>query len=556
MQRKMPAQAWGAAMRGNAVDLYTFTVESFDISNTRALINDTLWLSYSAYIDNDLVGNLQQKLGDFDNGSYQTANYFPPGVGPGLANVVINDPDAKVGFIFQLVNSGNVPQGALTGRLAGTADQLAGILVGIAGIGATDLGAAAATYAFPAGLALEAFANLYSWMNVDCDGPVAVDQVSGPRYALDAWTDNATKTVTISRDYPGAGAPTGCNPNNSLYGVVWSLQHSRTWTQVTQPLAADTEELGPFVSDTGVSACRHHGALHAFGVGPSGVNHARTFTGATWYLDSLGWFGQNLIPNTGDYLAVTAISFDDRLHLFGVLSDGSVSTLAYTVDGGSWVQYATKPPPVQTTEAVAAAVFLNRLYVIVTPSASGQIQMSSTADMNIWTSWVDVPSGGLLSGPAAATLGGTLFLFGVFATVNARKVKGPYVMWNSTVDGLTWTGWELVEFGLQPEGAGATDAPLDVTAGILQDRVYIASRWQSTQGSNHPIYVAVNFSQDGSNWSGWRVPSVEPPDPNLTFSPQQTVGLAATGSHLYILAPNAAQAGGDPLDVPGAVWTY
>lgn len=541
------------------MDLYTFTVESFDISNTRALFNDTLWLSYSAYVDNDLVGNLQQRLGDFDNGSFQTANYFPPGTGPGLANVVINNPDAKAGFIFQLVNSNNVPQGALTGRLAATADQLAGILVGIAGAGVADgagIGAIAASYAFPAGLVLEAFANLYSWVNVDCDGPVAVDQISGPRYVLDAWTDNDGNKVTIGRDYPGSGAPTGCNPNNSLYSLVWSLQHSRTWMQVTQPLAADAEELGPFVSDTGVSACEHHGALHAFGVGAFGVNHARTFTGASWSFELLGWLGQDLIPNTGKYLAVTGISFDDRLHLLGVLSDGSVSTLAYTMDGGSWVQYAAKPPPVQTIEPIAAAVFLNRLYVIVTPSGSGQIQMSSTADMKIWTSWVDVPSGNLLSAPAAATLGKTLFLFGVFRTVNSRKVEGAYVMWNSTTDGVTWTGWDLVEFGLQPEGAGAADAPLDVAAAIFRDRVYIASRWQSTQGVNQPIYVALNFSKDGDNWSGWRVPEVEPPDANLTPRPQQTVGLATTGNHLYILAPNAAVAGGNPLDARGAVWSY
>jgi hypothetical protein len=541
------------------VDLYTFTVETFNISNTRALINDTLWLGYSAYVDGDLVANLQQKLGNFDNGSYQTANYFSPGVGPGLANVVINDPDAKAGFIFQLINSGNVPANALTGQLAATADQLTSILVSIAGIGAASIGGAAASYAFPSGLTQAAFATLWSWLNIDCDGPVAVDQVSGPRYALDAWTDNPAKKITINRDYPGSSAPFGCNPDNSLYNLIWSLQRSRTWVQVTQPLATDTEELGPFISDTGLSACEHNGALHVFGVGASGVNHARTFTGATWNLDSLGWFGQNLIPNTGDYLPVTGVSFDDRLHLLGVLADGSVSTLAYTVDGGSWVQYASAPPAVQTTEAVAAAVFLNRLYVIVTASGSGQIQMTSTADVTIWTPWTDVPSpGGPRSALAAATLGGKLFLFGVFTTVNVRKEKGDYVMWNSTADGVTWTGWEIVESGLSPEESGPVDAPLDVAASIFRDRVYIASRWQSTQGSNQPSYIAVNFSRDGNDWSGWRVPAVEPADADLNapFNPQDTVGLSATGNHLYILAPNVAVAGGNPLDAPGAVWAY
>jgi hypothetical protein len=137
------------------------------------------------------------------------ANYFSPGVGPGLANVVINDPDAKAGFIFQLINSGNVRANALTGQLAATADQLTSILVSIAGIGAASIGGAAASYAFPSGLTQAAFATLWSWLNIDCDGPVAVDQVSGPRYALDAWTDNPAKKITINRDYPGSSAPSG-----------------------------------------------------------------------------------------------------------------------------------------------------------------------------------------------------------------------------------------------------------------------------------------------------------------------------------------------------------
>jgi hypothetical protein len=112
---------------GHAIDLYTFTVESFSINDTRALHNDTLSLGYSVYVDGDLVSNLVIPLGDFDNGNYNTADYTPAGVGPGLANVVINNPNAKSAFVFQLVNAGNVPAGALTGRIAATADQLAGI---------------------------------------------------------------------------------------------------------------------------------------------------------------------------------------------------------------------------------------------------------------------------------------------------------------------------------------------------------------------------------------------------------------------------------------------
>ena len=106
------------------MDLYTYTVEDFIITDTRALHNDTLKLSYAAYVNGDFVANPRLiSLGDFDNGEYSTVDYVPSDQSPGLADVVINDPTAKVTFIFQLVNAGNVPEGALTGRLAATADQ-------------------------------------------------------------------------------------------------------------------------------------------------------------------------------------------------------------------------------------------------------------------------------------------------------------------------------------------------------------------------------------------------------------------------------------------------
>ena len=99
------------------MDLYTFTVENFFITDTRALHNDTLKLSYSAYVNGDAaVPPRLISLGDFDNGEYSTVDYVPSDQSPGLANVVINDPTAKVAFIFQLVNAGNVPDGALSGR--------------------------------------------------------------------------------------------------------------------------------------------------------------------------------------------------------------------------------------------------------------------------------------------------------------------------------------------------------------------------------------------------------------------------------------------------------
>ena len=517
------------------MDLYTFTVEEFFIHDTRAEHNDTLGLSYAAYVDGDMVASRLISLGDFDNGEYSTTDYVPSDVGPSLAPVVINNPAAKSAFIFQLVNAGHVDEGALSGRMAATADQLALFTAGLAGAGAADVGGALSSAPFPAGLLVEGFADLWSWLNSGCDGPVAADLISGPRYVLDAWTDNPANLVRTRQAYPGTDSPTGCG-GNSNYEVIWSLLRTRTWVQVAEAIVQ-------FSSATGVSAAEHHGAVHGFGIGPGGsVNHTRTFTGATWSADNLGPFG--LLAG----VAVTAVSFDGRLYLLGTLADGSVSTLAYSVDGRSWVQHAAGPGALLTAEPVAAAVFRDRLYVIARDSASGQLRLTSTADMRIWSPWTNVPPPGLSSGSAvaAAALGEKLFIFGVF---NTGKAPASVIMRNSTSDGVTWSGWDQVEEGIRPEGAAAADEPLDVSAGIFHDRIYLTSRWESTEGSDYETgYLTVNFSADGDDWSGWRIPQAE-----SVFRAGNAAGLAAVGSHLYILAPQWA---GDSNNDPTPVWAY
>jgi hypothetical protein len=54
----------------------------------------------------------------------------------------------------------------------------------------------------------------------------------------------------------------------------------------------------------------------------------------------------------------------------------------------------------------------------------------------------------------------------------------------------------------------------------------------TTTAGQNSYYVAVNFTSDGDNWSGWRIP-----DSTVQFQPAATAGLAAVGNHLYILAP-------------------
>jgi hypothetical protein len=115
-----------------------------------------------------------------------------------------------------------------------------------------------------------------------------------------------------------------------------------------------------------------------------------------------------------------------------------------------------------------------------------------------------------------------------------------------------------VEGGIRPEELPGTD-PLDVAATVFRDRVYLASRWRKPADETAATTIAVNFSGDGENWCGWRVPestakplvdyyaSAESP---LELRPNAPPGLAAVNNHLYILAP------GDQSGDTNNVWTY
>jgi hypothetical protein len=536
------------------VDLYSFVVEDFIIHDTRALHTDTLTLSHTAFVDGDMVAHRAlAKMDDFDNGEYSPSDYAPDS--GGLEGVVINDPAATVMFIFQLVNANNAPEGSLSGRLAATADQIAGIVGGAAALGSA---------ATPVGLAIEVVANLFAWLSVDCDGPVAVDRISAPRHTFDTWTEDlsaaenqATRKIKIHRNYPGTDSSTGCG-GNSNYEVTWAVGHWRTWVPVTD--TPDNQMIvefplppsgAPFTSDTAVSATTHKGAVHAFGVAGGTVTHTRTFSGAFWSVDS-----PDLQVSDLANLPVSAVSFDDRLYVFGVHSDGSVSSLAYSGDGKYWVPRVTRPEGLTTVEPIATAVLRDRLCLFAQDSTTNSLRLTSSADLIGWTPWVDVPPPGLppVSALAAVTLGDTLHIFRVF---DSRKEEN-VVMHNSTVDGTTWSGWAVVEGGIRPEELPGTD-PLDVTATVFRDRIYLASRWGKPADEAAATTIAVNFSGDGENWCGWRVPestakplvdytaSAESP---LELSPNAPPGLAAVNNHLYILAP------GDQSGGTNNVWTY
>jgi hypothetical protein len=138
------------------------------------------------------------------------------------------------------------------------------------------------------------------------------------------------------------------------------------------------------------------------------------------------------------------------------------------------------------------------------------------------------------------SFGGALHLFGICPT---NKPPGTSVVaHNSTGDGITWTGWVEVENGARPLGQ-PTAQPVDVAATVFRDRIYLATRWEDAAGTQS-FFMAVNFSGDASNWSGWRSP-----ESTVDFLPAATAGVAPLNHHLYIAAPQIASPSGDNTEV-------
>lgn len=441
--------------------------------------------------------------------------------------------------MFQLVNAGHANPGTLDAHITGTAGQLAGIAGGAQVAGSGPI---------PVGLPLEVFADAWPWLADGCDGPVAADQLSGPRYVIDTWADeDPTGQIILQRHYPGADSQQGCG--DSSYDVTWLIQHYRGWWEVTDDSGGSAS---PLMSGTGIGAATHHGAVHAFGVlSGAEVTHARTFTGASWYVDSVGTFSLADLP-------VSAVSFDGRLYAVGVLADSTISPLAFTRDGSSWTltsggfsgQYALQPiAGLYTVQPIATTVSRDQMYVFARDAQSAALRVTSTSDLRSWAPWADVPAAGLppSSAVAAAALGGTICLFGIYQT--GKPPETAVVVENTSSDGgITWSGWDMVEEGLRPEGSPATDEPLDVAAAVFRDRVHIATRWRYFDGTGGShFYMAVNFSGDVADWSGWRRP--EAPEDDADYAAGATAGLAAVGNHLYIIAPQSGTAAPGALPV-------
>ena len=196
---------------------FTFTVDSFKITDTRSRHEDTDYVSFTLLVKSATGAGTPQTLtkymGDVNNGTFPVNLTFSKiAVGP-TDTVVLN---------YLIVNTGhkNPSQVVSTLETAGTklateAGTAAGAAIGsvIPGLG-TALGAVAGWLA----------GEITSLLNANCDGAVAAEQNTFPSSDLTAKTAHGPFSHTTKHN--GTDSPHGCG-SNSVYYVTWHMQQDK-----------------------------------------------------------------------------------------------------------------------------------------------------------------------------------------------------------------------------------------------------------------------------------------------------------------------------------------
>jgi hypothetical protein len=188
----------------------SFTLENFQIKDTRAPHNDTDFVSIGVTVgSNPPITSPTLSMGDLNNGTYNTNLTIP--------NVQV-DPDETVVFTYSIVNSGydkdSFEQAMKTAF--GDASTAAATAVGKLVDTATDhlagsIGSAAATWFL---------GKIGGIFFPDCDGTVAAAQHGFTGASLGAATANGV-VLRKTDENKGTDSQTGCG-GNSHYFVTWS----------------------------------------------------------------------------------------------------------------------------------------------------------------------------------------------------------------------------------------------------------------------------------------------------------------------------------------------
>jgi hypothetical protein len=205
------ATASGAA----AVPVYTFTLDSFKITETRSLHDDTDYVSFAVVVGlNPPITVPTMSMGNVDNGTHAVNLSIP--------NVPVAAGDA-VSFTYSIVNTGyssDIVEEALNKAIAAAASK-GGSAAATAGGGLVGgpLGSLIAL------VGQEAFGWLAGKLEgvifADCDGVVAGADHAYTGAQLAAQTADGN-IILVTDNNKGTNSPDGCGANSQYY-VTWSI---------------------------------------------------------------------------------------------------------------------------------------------------------------------------------------------------------------------------------------------------------------------------------------------------------------------------------------------
>ncbi|MGP6159935.1 MAG: hypothetical protein ACLPYS_20970 [Vulcanimicrobiaceae bacterium] len=206
-----------------AVPLYTFSIPSLVIDNTRSLHEDTDYVSLTLAVGTNPPQTKTLKIGNVNNGTHTVGLSFDGISVPAGQNAVLT---------YAVVNNGHASEADVESALEKAGDALGqkaaqAAASAIGGLVGAELGASIGTAAVPVlGTALGVIAGwlvgeLSGIVFADCDGPVA----AGVHIftAADLAGETAGGAVLSATDHsPGTNSAWGCGSNSDYY-VTWSV---------------------------------------------------------------------------------------------------------------------------------------------------------------------------------------------------------------------------------------------------------------------------------------------------------------------------------------------
>jgi len=213
------------------MNLYTFELESFHISNTRSRHEDTDTVTFGLQVSDQQSPIQSHFAGNLNNGDYPVNLRFGP--------VWIMGETVTSVFTYEIYNggAGSLPTSLVTlnqtllNQVVPLVEKTEGLDSGFFNASAGEADADVPNLEDPfddtsdwSGFILESLVDeIGSFLFPDCDGFVAADGIGASKRQWDKAIDSAGgQTFRKTMHYAGSNSPAGCG-SNSDYTVTWSV---------------------------------------------------------------------------------------------------------------------------------------------------------------------------------------------------------------------------------------------------------------------------------------------------------------------------------------------